>query len=205
MSVTPLSSRVAVLVKALPQPSKTYGETVCCAGVTDRREWKRLFPIRFRDLKGESSFSRWDWIRFQYRPPSRDHREESCYVHEESIVVDGKLPDAERARFLNAIVVSSAEAAMARGKSLALIRPRNTRFVFKRKTGAQIEAEREAYRVAARQTDIFDKELAELEPSPFEFRFRFEDDAGKHDYENGDWEAYAMSGGGVSASAKQRP
>lgn len=81
---------------------------------------------------------------------------------------------------------------MAQGRSLALIRPRNTRFIFKRKTSIQLAEERETYRLAARQTDIFDKELADLEPSPFEFRFRFEDEAGKHDYENGDWEAHAM-------------
>ena len=35
---------------------------------------------------------------------------------------------------------------------------------------------------------MFDKELAELDPSSFEFRFKFEDEAGKHDYECGDWE-----------------
>jgi hypothetical protein len=27
------------------------------------------------------------------------------------------------------------------------------------------------------------KELAELEPSPFDFRFQFEDDAGQHNYQ----------------------
>ena len=34
MSAMQQSSRVVILIKALPQPSKTYGETVCCAGVT---------------------------------------------------------------------------------------------------------------------------------------------------------------------------
>jgi hypothetical protein len=55
-----------------------------------------------------------------------------------------------------------------------------------------MEDEREAFRRAASQTSMFDKELAELEPSPYEFRFRFKDEAGAHDYENGDWEAHAM-------------
>ena len=39
---------------------------------------------------------------------------------------------------------------------------------------------------------MFDTELAELEPSPYDFRFKFEDTAGQHDYRNGDWEAHAM-------------
>src|SRR5260370_31152301 len=100
MSATQQSSRVAVLIKALPQPSKTYGETVCCAGVTANRQWKRLFPIRFRHRSGEGSFKRWDWVRFDYHRPKRDVRKESCHVHEESIAVDGKLPERERVRIL---------------------------------------------------------------------------------------------------------
>jgi hypothetical protein len=36
------------------------------------------------------------------------------------------------------------------------------------------------------------EQLKALEPSPYEFRFKFEDDAGPHDYANGDWEAHAM-------------
>lgn len=185
------TSRVVILVKALPQPSKTYGETVCCAGVTLDRQWKRLFPIRFRHLK-ESSFSRWDWVKFSYRSPVRDHRPESCHVHEESISPDGDLPTGEREQFLSPIIQKSAQAAADLGRSLALIRPRNTRFVTRRKPAETIEREREAYRYAARQGTFFDQELAQLEPSPFEFRFMFDDDAGSHNYENGDWEAHAM-------------
>ena len=192
MSVTPQSSRVIVLVKALPQPSKRYGETVCCAGVTADGKWKRLFPVRFRHLKGENSFERWDWVKFDYRAPTADRRAESCHVYEESIVVDGKLAANERARLLDPLIVGSAKHAVELGQSLCLIRPRNTRFIATRKSPIEIEKEREAFRLAARQTSRFDKELAELEPSPYKFRFKFEDDSGKHDYQNGDWEAHAM-------------
>ncbi len=191
MSVTPQNSRVAVLVKALPQPSKTYGETVCCAGVTADGQWKRLFPVRFRHLKGDSSFSRWDWIKFSYRNPTRDKRVESCHVYEDSIVVDGKLSLAERTRLLTPLITGSAVEAMALGRSLTIIRPRNTKFIAKRKSAADLAEEKEAYQIAARQTSIFDKDLAELEPSPFDFRFQFEDDDGTHDYQNGDWETHA--------------
>src|SRR5271169_5467231 len=122
MSVIKQSSRVVILVKALPQPSRTYGETVCCAGVTADKLWKRLFPVRFRHLKGASSFSRWDWVGFNYRQPTKDKRVESCHVHEDSIRVDGQLPTRERSRLLNPMVVGSAKDAEAGGHSLALIR-----------------------------------------------------------------------------------
>jgi hypothetical protein len=190
--MTPKKCRVAILVKALPQPSKRYGETVCCAGVTAQGDWKRLFPIRFRHLQGTSSFARWDWVSFQYSRPVTDLRAESCHVHEETIVIDGQLPQKERARLLQAIVVGSATHAAQLGRSLALIRPRNTRFVVKPRSIVELDKQRDAFKRAASQTQMFDKELAELEPSPYEFRFRFEDDAGKHDYESGDWETHAM-------------
>lgn len=192
MSGTPQNSRVVILVKALPQPSKRHGETVCCAGVTAEGYWKRLFPVRFRHLQGASSFSRWDWVSFRYSKPVSDRRDESCHVHEESIVVDEPLPRKSRARLLQPIIVGSAKHEAALGHSLALIRPHNARFVAKLKSKLAIEEEREAFRHAARQTSMFDKELAELEPSPYEFRFIFEDEGGKHDYQSGDWETHAM-------------
>ncbi|CAJ0878526.1 hypothetical protein AMST5_02977 [freshwater sediment metagenome] len=193
MTISPRRSRVVILVKALPQPSKKYGETVCCAGVTAERQWKRLFPVRFRHLKGESSFSRWHWVSFNYGPPKSDTREESCHVHEESITIEGELRETERVRLLNPMLVGSAKAAAEKGHSLALIRPRNTRFLWKEKTRAELVEEREVYRFAARQTDLFDdEELAELEPTPYSFSFKFEDESGRHHYHNGDWEAHAM-------------
>jgi hypothetical protein len=192
MSVTPQSSRAVVLIKALPQPSKTYGETVCCAGVTADGQWKRLFPVRFRHLRGEASFSRWDWVSFSYRPPTRDARMESCHVHEESISIDGHVPSTERGRILRPLIRKSAIDAMSAGHSLTLIKPRNSKFIAKRKTTSELEDEREAYRLAANQGSFFDKELAEFELSPYDFRFRFEDDGGSHDYQNGDWETHVM-------------
>ncbi|MBC6437028.1 MAG: hypothetical protein GDA52_02545 [Rhodobacteraceae bacterium] len=153
---------------------------------------KRLYPVRFRRLSGESSFNRWDWVNFKYRPPTRDQRPESCHVMEDTISVSGKMPVKDRAGFLAPLISSSVRDAADAGKSLALIRPRRTRFYCKAKTPEQVEKERETYRQAARQGAFFDEELKVLEPSPYTFRFRFEDGTGPHDYANGDWEAHAM-------------
>lgn len=191
MSVTPQECRVTILVKALPQPSKTHGETVCCAGMTARGEWKRLFPVRFRHLSGDSSFSRWDWVKYRYTRPSKDNRIESCRVHEESLVRDGKLTKIRQADFLNPHVLPSINEAVVRDQSLALIRPKNPRFRWRRKSLAEIQAEKQGFEKAAAQTSLFDRELAALEPTPFEFRFKFNDDT-SHDFRNGDWEAHAM-------------
>jgi len=192
MSSTAISCRVVILVKALPQPSKRYGETVCCAGLTIDRVWKRLYPVRFRQLQGESSFNRWDWITFQYRRPTSDRRSESCHVFEDTIRRNGQLRVTERAAFINPLIIGSAKEAAQRGQSLALIRPKNTRFTAKLKTRDAVISEKGFFQRLACQGSFFDKELSVVEPCPYQFHFKFEDNAGKHRYINGDWEAHAM-------------
>lgn len=68
------------------------------------------------------------------------------------------------ASFLNPHVLPSISEAIARKKSLALIRPKNPRFYWKRKTADEIRTEKERFEKAARQT--FDKELAALGSDP---------------------------------------
>lgn len=160
--------------------------------MTTDRQWKRLYPIRYRHLSGSSAFSRWDYVSFRYGRPKSDRRVESCHVHEESIVVDGHLRKEERARLLEPLIVPSAADAESKGQSLALIRPRNARFVAKPLSTTEIQQQRESFRAAAQQPTFFDEELAELEPSPYRFSFKFEDASGKHEYQNGDWEAHTM-------------
>lgn len=55
-----------ITVKTYPNPSETYGETVCVAGVRlDRgdREWVRLYPVKFRNADFDSQFKKYDVIR----------------------------------------------------------------------------------------------------------------------------------------------
>lgn len=192
MFVTAIDCRVTILVKALPQPSRKYGETVCCAGVTPDGHWKRLYPIRYRHLAGESAFSRWNIVSFSYRPPRQDKRAESCNVDENSIRIVGEMPRKERSKLLDPLILPSVSEASRRGQSLALIRPRDTRFFCRAKTADAMAEEREAYARAARQGSLLDQELQTLEPTPYEFKFRFRDDEAEHTYTNGDWEAHAM-------------
>jgi hypothetical protein len=47
-----------ITVKTYPNPSETYGETVCVAGVRldrGRPEWIRLYPVKFRNADFEAS------------------------------------------------------------------------------------------------------------------------------------------------------
>lgn len=93
---------------------------------------------------------------------------------------------------MSPLVASSVEDLANRGASLGLIRPNNTRFTVRKRTPAEIDEEKNAFELAAKQLSIFDEELAALKPTPFEFRFNFSDASGSHNYRNGDWEAHAM-------------
>jgi len=186
-----LTERVIVLVKALPHAGKKHGETVCCAGVTERGEWRRQFPIHFRRL--QEKFKRWDLIEYEYRVPKDDKRPESRRVQEDTIQVVGSLRQAERASLLNGVIVSSTAKAASLERSLALIRPASVSFSAKKKSTKELQVEQQAYRNAARQGSFFDKELLELEPCLYAFHFDYTDADGiKHTSTCDDWETAAM-------------
>ncbi len=85
------------------------------------------------------------------------------------------------------------DAAAALGRSLTLIRPRKTKFRWKAKTPAQIEAERRKYQAASDQLSLLDTELAALEPCPYAFKFEFETEDGVgHEMTCEDWETATM-------------
>lgn len=184
--------RVLVLVKALPHVGERHGETVCCAGITVDGEWRRQYPVHYRRLNAE--FGRWNWIEYDWnRPTGEDRRIESRRVQENTIRCIGKMPETERAGFLDKIMVPSCEIAAARGQSLALIRPIKTKFWWKLKPTKQIAAEKAAYARAASQLSFLDSELAALSPCLYAFKFDYETSDGQsHRATCDDWETAAM-------------
>lgn len=162
-----------MLVKALPHVGDKHGETVCCAGVTEAGEWRRLFPVMFRSLSEETRFNRWQWIRYRWRKPRADRRAESRHVQEDSIEIVGALRPRERAGFLSSIVLDSPETAMSRGQTLALVRPLEPKFYWVEKSEATLAAQRQEYETAARQFSFLAPDRKTFEPCPYEFKFDY--------------------------------
>src|SRR5688500_3637293 len=79
--------RACILVKAYPQPSKQYEETVCVAAVTEDHKLLRLYPIRFRHLEPAQRFRRFDWIEAGLTRATDDPRPESFRIKEESLSI----------------------------------------------------------------------------------------------------------------------
>lgn len=183
--------RAIILIKAWPQPSKRYGETVCCAGVTPEGEWRRLFPIRFRHLSGDSKFTRWDIVEYRPELPRDDSRRESRRVAEETLKVVGSMPVHRRAGFFERLLRDSYRIAAARGESLALVRPRSLEFRWRKKSSSEMIAEEQRRAEAMAQSSLFDSDLRQLEICPFNLRLVFEDAEGGHGMMCGDWETPA--------------
>ena len=69
--------RILVTVRTYPELSKTYGETVCTAGLREDGTWVRLYPVPFRRLDEGEQYRLYDWITCPLTKHSGDARPES--------------------------------------------------------------------------------------------------------------------------------
>jgi hypothetical protein len=126
--------KVLITVKAAPNPSEKYGETVCVAGFNldvEHPGWLRLYPINFRELTSEESFAKYDVVEVDAAPARNDARAESWRPRMHTLARVGHLaPWRPRERILASAVedsmcrlVSGARESV-RSKSLALIAPK---------------------------------------------------------------------------------
>lgn len=182
-----------IIVKAAPQVSDKYGETVCCAGITLDKKWVRLYPVTFRTLEDAKKFGRWDHIRFEWVKPKNDNRKESLRINQQSLEIIGELPKRERESFLASLEKTSVKEAAENGESLVLLRPRKVhKFFWEKKNQESIDKEKQTYRFAISQEDLFFTEvLRPYEPSPYLFKYKYETDDGIRVGTCQDWEVEA--------------
>ena len=138
----PARMRVLITVKAAPNPSQTYGETVCVAGLRldlENAGWVRLYPINFRELGEGSKFKKYDVVSVTARPNPGDPRAESWRPEMDTLAVETHLRAwRPRQAYINDYIEGTmcglieAVRASPPARSLAAIRPRQV-------TGIDIE------------------------------------------------------------------
>jgi hypothetical protein len=126
--------RAIITVKAAPNPSEKYGETVCVAAFNadpTTPGWLRLYPINFRELGVRETFKKYDIVEVEAVPARQDPRQESWRPRMHTLrVVDHVSSWRQRASWLEPAVETSMcqlyreSTRPAGGKSLALVRPR---------------------------------------------------------------------------------
>jgi hypothetical protein len=178
-----IDKRILVVVKTYPNPSSTYGETVCCAGVDlETGRWVRIYPITFRSL-ADRQFDKFQEIHCRATQPRDDHRPESLRVDQDSIELVGEpmragprgwirrmasLPPADRS------LEEIREAQARDGTSLGMFRPKEILRITKRPAEPWNEKQR-AY-LQRQHLDLgadVSRELSELEQIPWTFSYEF--------------------------------
>lgn len=127
------SARVLITVKASPEPSSKYGDTVCVAGIrldTPNLEWIRLYPIPYRYMEQAQQFSKYDVLELNISKARNDPRPESFTPHLPSIKRIGVAKMSDRSSYILPLVartmceVQRDIDADLNGPSLAVVRAR---------------------------------------------------------------------------------
>jgi hypothetical protein len=190
--------RVMITVKAYPQLSDRYKETVCVAGIrldTARPEHVRLFPVPFRDLERGKQFEKYDIIEVDVAGHTGDNRPESLRPNLDTLRRVGHIDSTndwkQRSAWVSPLVAPSLcgikRQQTVDGTSLGVFRPaRITRF--RLEPAAERSAGLEAM---ASQINLFDPERKKLEAPSYRFTYSFTcNDASCRTHEMGliDWE-----------------
>lgn len=107
------------------------GEVVCTAGVDEKGQPVRLFPIPFRTLSAKKQFQKWQWIKAAVIKAPNDSRRESFKVDLTTLSVDGEqMPSAsgwaDRWKHVaNLLGPSMCDLREQQTTSLGLIKPRD--------------------------------------------------------------------------------
>lgn len=192
--------RILVTVKAYPNLSRKYRETVCVAGIDlHSKQWVRLYPIPFRDLDNDKRFKKYNIIEVKVVKARNDHRPESYRADRSTIKVVGSVdyrPNKVNWSERKKIVLPTVSKSMCEilflsqreDKSLGVFKPRNVSFSWE-KVSAEDKKKRESYYV---QQDFLEKKKDPLEEIPYVFRYSFfcasEKSCQGHTYAIIDWE-----------------
>ncbi len=174
--------KILITVKAYPNPSNKYGETVCCAGVDlSNNQLVRLYPIPYRDLKYEKQFKKYNIIEVDCTPPKDDKRPESFHVNIDTIQVrewfDTKTDKkwSRRKDIVLKVPIKSMcqvlKDAAEKDLSLGLIKPE--RISFESAKQSQSESEQKARESCYAQLTFFDHKKKTIEDIPYSFYYKF--------------------------------
>ncbi|MCS5495279.1 hypothetical protein [Curtobacterium flaccumfaciens] len=196
-------AKVLITVKASPQPSSSYGDTVCVAGLRldDEPRWIRLYPVPFRHLNSDQQFRKYEIVELDVTRRPKDGRPESYNPTLDSIARVGHLKEwKDRAPLLNPMATDTAcgmrrgTTGKPNGKSLGLVRARNVLGLdFAEHPGWSIAERRKMERFLT-EPDLFggtDRKTPLLTAPQFKVWFRYEceeDTCGGHRQQILDWE-----------------
>lgn len=184
-ALLPDQAEVTVMVKAASQPTAKEDALIYTIGVTTEGEWLRLYPLNLKPDKFGKRFKRWDTIRAKVKKVADDPRGESRQIVPEAVEIMGDMPYSKRREFISRIESTNLQEAMAKDRTLILLRPRKAMFHVREKTGDDFAAEKQTFETVSRLTGGTTKQP---KPYPYKFAYRFWTDEGEYEADFQDWE-----------------
>jgi len=166
--------KVLITVKAYPNTSRTYKESVCAAGIdVGRSEWVRLYPIPFRDLEKEKRFKKYSIVEIEVSKPKKDNRPESFKVNNDSIkILDLINTDKDWERRKRIILPTSSNSmceildkSKTENKSMGMFKPHKIKFEYKRRSKEEMKKRQKDYS----QLSFYNPTKKKLEIIPYKF------------------------------------
>ena len=202
--------RILVTVKTYPTLSKTYGETVCTAGIKEDGTWVRIYPVPFRRLNESEQYRKYDWIECRLVRRTADPRPESFSPADQNELTPvGHIDTSDKWRERRRLLLQTAqvydrldrliEGAKSNTLSLAVFKPTKvTDFIWETEDRNWNQEKLHQMRVLHSQLALFEdnswRQTFQLIPKlPYSFSYRFEDSTGKRsELQVLDWEAGAL-------------
>ena len=193
--------RVLITVKTYPHPSEKYIETVCTAGITEDKEWVRLYPIDFRYRDYDQQYRKYQWIELDlmYQGHKRDNRIESYRPNVETIMLKEKLTTDDEWRDRRRIIDNVPHYTLNELKkkwedektSLGIVKPKEIKDLIYTPVDPEWSS---SQRKALAQELLFDNNKKPLRKIPFKFQYVFtcEDNDLAHKASITDWELGAL-------------
>lgn len=179
---------VLVTVKAYPQLSRSYGETVCVAGLRVDRSpptWMRLYPIPFRSMDFASRFVKYQLVELEVFRSTADPRPESYRPNLQSLVTGSIVSTEngtwrERWRYMDPLAGATTACQLlelqrllgTEAPSIGLIKPREILDLSVEANDAFDDDRRYMAELAA-AGDLLTSSRAPLEPAPFRLKYRY--------------------------------
>lgn len=192
-----MKKQILVTVKAYPNPSTKYGETVCCAGVDlSDNQLIRLYPIPYRDLDNDKKFKKYSIIEGDCWKAKDDRRPESFKVDPNSINIIERLEPNDKWKKRKSIVLKVPIKSMCKvindanesDISLGLIKPEVISFDWEKQSTSDLQAREACYA----QLSFFNKYKDAIEKIPYNFYYSFrctgENNCSGHRLSIIDWE-----------------
>lgn len=195
--------KVLITAKTYPNPSNTYDETVCTAGIdVETGRFVRLYPVRFRHMDYDRWFRKYDILEMRAKRHKTDPRQDTytpevdsirCVEHIETGSSNRRRDWAERNGIVMPLVTtleSLTKTAKAKECSLGVVPMINVEFTAEPDVDKWTESE---LRILQRD-QLFGRRLTPLEKIPwkFFFSFRCSENCRGHRLQFLDWEAYQL-------------